>query len=173
MDFVETNEPFSKRHPWEVVRGEFFLKLLQRTGLLEGGSDWLGAGAGDALVRATASSPSCFPATGTCWDINYTSDDIEAYSTSGTEELGFVADRPTRRFDRVPMLDVIEHVEDDVGFVAATAARQWCAAMLVVLGGTVPPDDADELKALDVAEVSGPGATTSEIVDFLRGAIAV
>jgi methylmalonyl-CoA mutase C-terminal domain/subunit len=44
--------------------------------------------------------------------------------------------------------------------------------VLVVVGGTVPPDDAEELKALGVAEVFGPGATTSEIVDFLRGAVA-
>jgi methylmalonyl-CoA mutase C-terminal domain/subunit len=44
--------------------------------------------------------------------------------------------------------------------------------VLVVVGGTVPPDDAAELKALGVAEVFGPGATTSEIVDFLRGAVA-
>jgi methylmalonyl-CoA mutase C-terminal domain/subunit len=43
--------------------------------------------------------------------------------------------------------------------------------VLVVVGGTVPPDDAAELKALGVAEVFGPGATTSEIVDFLRGAL--
>jgi methylmalonyl-CoA mutase C-terminal domain/subunit len=43
--------------------------------------------------------------------------------------------------------------------------------VLVVVGGTVPPDDAEELKALGVAEVFGPGATTSEIVDFLRGAV--
>ena len=35
-----------------------------------------------------------------------------------------------------------------------------------------PSDDADELKSLGVAEVFGPGATTSEIVDFLRGAVA-
>jgi methylmalonyl-CoA mutase C-terminal domain/subunit len=44
--------------------------------------------------------------------------------------------------------------------------------VLVVVGGTVPPDDADELKALGVSEVFGPGATTGEIVDFLRGAVA-
>ena len=44
--------------------------------------------------------------------------------------------------------------------------------VLVVVGGTIPPDDADELKALGVAEVFGPGATTGEIVDFLRGAVA-
>jgi methylmalonyl-CoA mutase C-terminal domain/subunit len=44
--------------------------------------------------------------------------------------------------------------------------------VLVVVGGTIPQDDADELKALGVAEVFGPGATTAEIVDFLRGAAA-
>jgi methylmalonyl-CoA mutase cobalamin-binding domain/chain len=45
--------------------------------------------------------------------------------------------------------------------------------VLVVVGGTIPPEDAVELKALGVAEVFGPGAATSEIVDFLRGAVAV
>ncbi len=45
--------------------------------------------------------------------------------------------------------------------------------VLVVVGGTVPPDDADELKGAGVAAVFGPGATTTEIVDFLRGAVAV
>jgi methylmalonyl-CoA mutase, C-terminal domain len=44
--------------------------------------------------------------------------------------------------------------------------------VLVVVGGTIPQDDADELKALGVAEVFGPGATTGEIVDFLRGTVA-
>ncbi len=32
--------------------------------------------------------------------------------------------------------------------------------VLVVVGGTIPPDDADELKAAGVAAVFGPGATT-------------
>ena len=45
--------------------------------------------------------------------------------------------------------------------------------VLVVVGGTIPPDDADELKSNGVAEVFGPGATTGEIVDFLRGAVTV
>jgi methylmalonyl-CoA mutase, C-terminal domain len=44
--------------------------------------------------------------------------------------------------------------------------------VLVVVGGTIPQDDADERKALGVSEVFGPGATTGEIVDFLRGAVA-
>ena len=45
--------------------------------------------------------------------------------------------------------------------------------VLVVVGGTIPPDDADELKAKGVAAVFGPGAPTTEIVDFVRGAVAV
>jgi methylmalonyl-CoA mutase C-terminal domain/subunit len=43
--------------------------------------------------------------------------------------------------------------------------------VLVVVGGTVPQDDADELKSLGVAGVFGPGAPTSEIVAFLRDAV--
>jgi methylmalonyl-CoA mutase C-terminal domain/subunit len=44
--------------------------------------------------------------------------------------------------------------------------------VLVVVGGTIPRDDAEELKRHGVAEVFGPGATTGEIVDFLRRAVA-
>ena len=43
--------------------------------------------------------------------------------------------------------------------------------VLVVVGGTIPNDDADELKRQGVAAVFTPGAPTSEIVDFLRGAV--
>ena len=45
--------------------------------------------------------------------------------------------------------------------------------MVVVLGGTIPADDAIELKRLGVAEVFGPGSPTSTIVDFLRSRILV
>ena len=44
--------------------------------------------------------------------------------------------------------------------------------VLVVVGGTIPPEDADELKRLGIAEVFTPGAPTSAIVDFLRNALA-
>ena len=43
--------------------------------------------------------------------------------------------------------------------------------VLVVLGGTIPAEDADELKAKGVAAVFTPGAPTSEIVDFLRSKV--
>ena len=44
--------------------------------------------------------------------------------------------------------------------------------VLVVVGGTIPAEDAEELKRLGVAEVFTPGAPTAEIVDFLRSALA-
>ena len=45
--------------------------------------------------------------------------------------------------------------------------------VLVVVGGTIPTDDADELKQRGVAEVFGPGAPTSDIVEFLKGKVPV
>jgi methylmalonyl-CoA mutase C-terminal domain/subunit len=43
--------------------------------------------------------------------------------------------------------------------------------VVVVVGGTIPADDAEELKRQGVAGVFGPGATTVEIVDFVKGAV--
>jgi methylmalonyl-CoA mutase, C-terminal domain len=40
--------------------------------------------------------------------------------------------------------------------------------VLVILGGTIPREDAEELKSQGVAEVFTPGAPTSEIVAFIR-----
>jgi methylmalonyl-CoA mutase C-terminal domain/subunit len=43
--------------------------------------------------------------------------------------------------------------------------------VLVVLGGTIPAEDAEELRRQGVAAVFTPGAPTSEIVEFLRGKV--
>jgi methylmalonyl-CoA mutase C-terminal domain/subunit len=43
--------------------------------------------------------------------------------------------------------------------------------VLVVVGGTIPREDADDLKRRGVAEVFTPGAPTSEIVDFLKAKV--
>ena len=44
--------------------------------------------------------------------------------------------------------------------------------VVVMVGGTIPADDAEALKQQGVAGVFGPGAPTGEIVDFLKGAVA-
>jgi methylmalonyl-CoA mutase C-terminal domain/subunit len=43
--------------------------------------------------------------------------------------------------------------------------------VVVIAGGTIPADDIPELKKLGVAEIFTPGASTQEIIEFVRGAV--
>jgi methylmalonyl-CoA mutase C-terminal domain/subunit len=45
--------------------------------------------------------------------------------------------------------------------------------VLVLVGGTIPKPDVEELKGQGVAEVFTPGAPVSEIVDFLKSQLPV
>jgi methylmalonyl-CoA mutase C-terminal domain/subunit len=54
-----------------------------------------------------------------------------------------------------------------VELLAARGAEE----VVVVVGGTIPGEDAAELKRRGVAGVFTPGAPTSEIVEFVRAAV--
>ena len=43
--------------------------------------------------------------------------------------------------------------------------------VVITVGGTIPADDVPELKQLGIDEVFTPGASTDEIVEFVRGAV--
>jgi methylmalonyl-CoA mutase C-terminal domain/subunit len=43
--------------------------------------------------------------------------------------------------------------------------------VIVIVGGTIPGDDIPELKKLGVAEVFTPGASTQDIIEFVKGAV--
>ena len=43
--------------------------------------------------------------------------------------------------------------------------------VVVMVGGTIPAEDADELRAQGVAEIFTPGSPMGSIVDFVRGAV--
>ena len=45
--------------------------------------------------------------------------------------------------------------------------------VLVLVGGTIPRPDVDELKSQGVAEIFTPGAPVSEIVDYLKSHVPV
>jgi methylmalonyl-CoA mutase, C-terminal domain len=49
--------------------------------------------------------------------------------------------------------------------------QQGADDVVVTVGGTIPAEDIAELKSLGVAEVFTPGASTQEIVDYIRGAV--
>ncbi len=51
-------------------------------------------------------------------------------------------------------------------------AAEGADDVLVMVGGTIPADDADELRALGVAAVYTPGAPVDDMVSFLEGAVA-
>ena len=50
--------------------------------------------------------------------------------------------------------------------------QQGADDVVVTVGGTIPAEDISELKDLGVSEVFTPGASTQEIVDYIRGAVA-
>ena len=50
--------------------------------------------------------------------------------------------------------------------------EQGADDVLVTVGGTIPNDDIAELEKLGVAAVFTPGASTDDIVDFMREAVA-
>ena len=43
--------------------------------------------------------------------------------------------------------------------------------VVVTVGGTIPAEDIPELKKLGVAEIFTPGASTQQIIDFIRDAV--
>ena len=50
--------------------------------------------------------------------------------------------------------------------------EQGADEVVVTVGGTIPNDDIPELRSLGVDAVFTPGASTEEIVDFVREAVA-
>src|SRR5262249_21606731 len=50
--------------------------------------------------------------------------------------------------------------------------EQQAEDVLVIVGGTSPPDDADCLRRLGVAELFGPGAATGDITSWITLALA-
>ena len=49
--------------------------------------------------------------------------------------------------------------------------EQGADDVVLVLGGTIPEDDVEELKKLGVSEIFTPGSSVQEIVDYIRGAV--
>lgn len=116
MDLVELEQAQGPRHPWETARLRFFQGLLRRS--VAPGRAVLDVGAGDGwLARALLRGGEA--ARVTCWDQGYTPSLLARHGLAGGEAIAYVADRPAGRFDLLLLLDVLEHVEDDAGLLAA------------------------------------------------------
>jgi SAM-dependent methyltransferase len=123
VDLIERSDLSARRHPWEVARAGFFLRLLTRWGVA-GPTRILDVGAGDAWFARQLVEILPGGAEVICWDVNYAADDLrnrdslpDTGTTGAVSKVVLTADLPPGRFDGILMLDVIEHVEDDVSFV--------------------------------------------------------
>lgn len=120
MDLIESTD--GPRHPWEKSRAAFFTSVLVKALGRARRPDVLDCGAGDAFFSEGLQA-AIDPASITCWDASYddaTMARLSARCTSGAGKTAFSFTRtmPSRRFDVALMLDVIEHVPDDVAFVS-------------------------------------------------------
>lgn len=103
-----------RRHPWEEARARFFGDLV--VGQLGSSRPVriLDVGAGDGYLAGQLLPRLARGSDVTCFDRNYAQPSLAAAPTPG---VAFTATRPVGRFDAVLMLDVVEHVLDDVTFV--------------------------------------------------------
>lgn len=116
MDLIERPDSVARRHPWEVVRARFFIALIERLGIAGATESVLDVGAGDAWFAQQLQGALPSSTRLACWDAHYPVEDLPE-AAQGVHGIEFSAQRPAGTFDGILMLDVIEHVEDDVGFV--------------------------------------------------------
>lgn len=104
----------ASRHPWEVARSRFFRHLITDHRRLDRCSRVLDIGAGDGWLAGELRSDLGTESEIVCWDVNYSADDLGARLPPG---LHRTIDPPSGTFDLVLLLDVLEHIVDDAGFL--------------------------------------------------------
>jgi len=128
MDLRERPQGAFLRHPWETSRCRFFTRVLTRAldrrPRRAGPPRILDAGAGDGWLAARALHR-CPPGTRiVCWDEGYTEAELANLAASAPAGMSFRRDPPEGVFDAMLLLDVLEHVEDDRGFLGALVAER-------------------------------------------------
>lgn len=120
MDLIElAQHRTAQRHPWELARCRFVGDVLAAASLPGPGGEVLDVGSGDAWLAAALARRLEAAGRFTCWDRGYAGG-VPAGVADAGDRLRFTAERPAARFPLVLLLDVLEHVEDEQGFLSAT-----------------------------------------------------
>lgn len=117
MDLCEIPAGSYQRHPWELSRLAFFTRLLRDRGVLAGTRRVLDAGASDGWVSRQLLAELPTDARVVCLDAFYTPEQLVQFNAAGGGAQTFTADWPPGSFNLLLLLDVLEHVEDDAGFL--------------------------------------------------------
>jgi len=126
MDLRERPQQLFTRHPWETARAAFFCRVVRDANRAGAPLRVLDVGAGDGFV-ARALLPQ-LPAGSKveCYDANYT-DEMLRKLEAESPALRFHRRPPEGPFDLIMMLDVLEHVPDDVQFLSQFASTLLAA----------------------------------------------
>lgn len=124
MDLREVPTTPFERHPWEIARARFFARVVQEHQDPGRCVRILDVGAGDGylafeLVRGLPHGSSVV-----CLDPNYTDERIAALAAGAPASVTFAREPSGASFDWLLMLDVIEHVPDDAGFLSRFVAER-------------------------------------------------
>lgn len=133
MDLSERGAADAPRHPWEIARAAFFVGVLAREGCLER-TTWLDVGAGDAWFSRQLLGAGSPQHRVVAWDSFFTPDELAAPTPD--PRLRLVADQPDERFEGILLMDVVEHVADDRGFLRGVVEQNLAPGGVVLV--TVP-----------------------------------
>ncbi|MEO7397360.1 MAG: methyltransferase domain-containing protein [Ilumatobacteraceae bacterium] len=113
MDLSERRAQ-AARHPWEIARSAFFRRLIPDSVDLGAVAAVLDIGAGDGWFAHELLAQLPNTTTVTCWDINYTDDDLDSVLAPRVIRTTV---RPTGQFALILLMDVLEHITDDEAFL--------------------------------------------------------
>jgi hypothetical protein len=106
-----------------VTRARFFCSTLLEDGFGGAARTVLEAGAGDGFVSMELAVRLPAGSELICFDRHYTSEDLARLAATAVPGVTYTRERPVHRFDAVLLLDVLEHVEDDVAFLSAMVSE--------------------------------------------------
>lgn len=135
MDLRERREQLGFRHPWEVVRASFFGNRIVKSAGNQP-VNILDLGSGDCWFAEQLLPRLPFGSTITCCDINFTELDLSTPTARGITKIRAL---PEGRFHIVVLLDVIEHVENDVDFLQANVKPKLAEGGMVLISVPAHP----------------------------------
>ena len=135
MDLRERREQLGYRHPWEIVRARFFGNQIVKSA----GNhpvNILDLGSGDCWFAEQLLPRLPLGSSITCCDINFSDSDLIEPIAAGITK---VRDLPSGIFDIVVLLDVIEHVADDLRFLQVNVRSKLAEDGMVLISVPAHP----------------------------------